>query len=74
VENIGTVMVDVEAFVAPLGTVFENLKLAGTTYGLWSLIGFEVEASQSFGAQLVVPSDYVPQGQEQAMLIFEATP
>lgn len=74
VENIGTVMVDVEAFVAPLGTVFENLKLAGTTYGLWSLIGFEVEASQSFGAQLVVPSDYVPQGQEQATLIFEATP
>jgi len=80
VENIGTVKISVDASLDPLtGTVFNYLKLKGSyspSYsGFWDNIVSVLLPSQtsSLTTQLDVPSTYTAQGNETAILVFEAT-
>ena len=80
VENIGGVTVVVDAYLAPqTGTVFNYLKLKGSyspSYsGFWDNIvsGLLPSQTSSLTTQLDVPSTYSGQGNEAAILVFEAT-
>jgi len=80
VENIGTVKVSVDAGLDPLtGTVFNYLKLNGAYSsgysGAWSPIVSSLLPSgiKSLTTALDVPSTYSAQGNEAAILVFEAT-
>lgn len=70
VENIGTVACDVDSEVIPTETVFDYLTLDGVACDSWA-ISLVFEASDTFPAQLVVPSDASP-GVETAQLVFTA--
>jgi len=79
-KNIGTKTVAVDATLDPMtGTVFNYLKLKGSyspSYsGAWSPIISSLlpSANQTLTTALDVPSTYIPQGSEEATLIFEAT-
>lgn len=80
VRNIGTKTVAVDATLDPMtGTVFNYLKLKGVYSsgysGAWSPIISNLlpSANQTLTTALDVPSTYIPQGPEEATLVFEAT-
>lgn len=77
VQNIGSVTVNVGVLLDPAtGTVFDNLKLgdAGPPPVTWHTTDLAVNGSVVVTTQLSVPVGYQAQGEEHAMLIFEATP
>jgi hypothetical protein len=75
IKNVGTETVDVDALVDPTGTVFDNLQLDSTAPPSdWlGISGLTQSHSDTVDAQLVVPSDYDPKGEETATLVFEAS-
>ncbi len=76
IKNVGTEDVDVDASLDPsTGTVFEHLRLNGTEPPSdWpGLSGLAASASDTVNARLVIPSNYDPEGEETATLIFEAS-
>jgi hypothetical protein len=76
IKNVGTEEVDVAASLDPTGTVFDdNLKLdTSYTVGTWGgIIDLGASNSDTVDAQLDVPSDHDPKGEETTTLIFEAS-
>ena len=83
VTNIGTHTATIDIEVAPGGTVFDYLKLYSYTVADWVasvssnwddfITGLAMDDSETVPTKLWVPSDYVPQDDESATLVFTAT-